>query len=309
MIYFGVPFATSGDKTTIPDSAQPSGAVSYTQGFPVKYSTSVDSGGLNVPRNGFNELFYQITSALQSWQLYGLPEYFAEVGEDGDGYSENAVVRYSDGVLYLSLEDDNVTVPGTDPTKWEVFGQWLPLSGGKLTGVLNLANEVTVTFSAGTLDIAAAGSNLIVTAGTGTITSFGTGTNGMVRMVRVNSALTITNGGGITCPGGANIVCAVGDQFIVRHNGTAWTFPSYQPISGNSVIPTSVSAGFSQLTAAWASNTTLTITAAKAITYGSGTTSHVVSAVSGTINCATTGANGLDAGSLANNTWYYGYII
>lgn len=29
----------------------------------------------------------------------------------------------------------------------------------------------------------------------------------------------------------------------------------------------------------------------------------------GTINCATTGANGLDAGSLANNTWYFAFGI
>jgi hypothetical protein len=64
-----------------------------------------------------------------------------------------------------------------------------------------------------------------------------------------------------------------------------------------------------QLAADYASTTTLTISATSAIVYDSSNNTRIVNSVSGTINCATTGANGLDTGSLANNTWYYGYII
>lgn len=39
------------------------------------------------------------------------------------------------------------------------------------------------------------------------------------------------------------------------------------------------------------------------------TNALVVTLSSGSINCATTGANGLDAGSLANNTWYHAFAI
>jgi hypothetical protein len=50
------------------------------------------------------------------------------------------------------------------------------------------------------------------------------------------------------------------------------------------------------------------------ITYGAGTwtesgQTQVFTNAGGTIDCATTGANGLDAGSLANSTWYHAYAI
>lgn len=41
----------------------------------------------------------------------------------------------------------------------------------------------------------------------------------------------------------------------------------------------------------------------------SGNTSIISLSSSGSIDCATTGANGLDTGSLANNTWYHAYTI
>lgn len=39
------------------------------------------------------------------------------------------------------------------------------------------------------------------------------------------------------------------------------------------------------------------------------TVSAIITFGAGTIDCATVGANGLDAGALANNTWYHVYVI
>jgi hypothetical protein len=56
-------------------------------------------------------------------------------------------------------------------------------------------------------------------------------------------------------------------------------------------------------------NTKVDITAALAITLDSNNFSRVTAALSKTIDCGTTGANGLDAGALANTTWYYVFIV
>ena len=50
------------------------------------------------------------------------------------------------------------------------------------------------------------------------------------------------------------------------------------------------------------------------IAYAAGTWAEdgqtkVLSNIAATINCATTGALGLDAGSLANNNWYHAFAI
>jgi hypothetical protein len=70
-----------------------------------------------------------------------------------------------------------------------------------------------------------------------------------------------------------------------------------------------VQSSFKNLAAAWASNTTFTISADEiTLENGSGNTVKA-SSVSVTVNSASSGANGLDTGSIAASTWYYGYII
>jgi hypothetical protein len=55
--------------------------------------------------------------------------------------------------------------------------------------------------------------------------------------------------------------------------------------------------------------TQLDIDADTAILLNSTNNPAIVTSINLTINAATTGANGLDTGSLGNNTWYYAYII
>jgi len=56
-------------------------------------------------------------------------------------------------------------------------------------------------------------------------------------------------------------------------------------------------------------NTIWDVTATRAVMADTSNLSVIATSVSLSINAGTTGANGLDAGSLANNTWYYAYAI
>jgi len=60
----------------------------------------------------------------------------------------------------------------------------------------------------------------------------------------------------------------------------------------------------------WASNTTATITAGQIILQtASDGAAYLASSVNVTLNSATSGAGGLDTGSLAASSWYYVYLI
>jgi hypothetical protein len=122
--FFGIPFGTSGDRATIPEASQPSGAVSYTQGFGPDYERNPDTdpAAKRVPRDETNEYVYQMTNAIKYLQLYGLPEWYAV---DGSGvavsYPLTARVRYNAGAgmqAWVSIVAANTATPGSDATKW-----------------------------------------------------------------------------------------------------------------------------------------------------------------------------------------------
>lgn len=122
--YFGIPFGTSGDKATIPEAVQPSGAISYTQGYGPDYERdpATDPLAKRVPRDETNELYYQVTNALKFLQLYGTPEWYA-TDDAGNpvSYPLSARVRYDAGSgmqVWRSLEVSNTATPGSDATKW-----------------------------------------------------------------------------------------------------------------------------------------------------------------------------------------------
>lgn len=58
-----------------------------------------------------------------------------------------------------------------------------------------------------------------------------------------------------------------------------------------------------------AASTSITLTADSVALRDTNKVAITRDSVSLTIDCTTTGANGLDAGSLANTTWYYSYVI
>lgn len=147
--FFRLPFAVSGDKTAIPDAADPSGNVSYTQGFTAAYSLlKTDPLSKRVPRLQTNEVFYDITNAIAELQSQGVPDFIDTTLNGGTAYSysANAVVRYS-GDLYLSLAGSNTATPA-DATKWALLPTASRLQHATVTAAVagGTADALTATF-------------------------------------------------------------------------------------------------------------------------------------------------------------------
>lgn len=126
-----VAFATTGDKTVIPDPVQGDGSVSFEQGYTISYSTPVSSGGRNVERATMNYLFNILTDGMRQYQNKGTPDYYAAISA-GAGYSKYAEVLYgSPKKKYQSLMDANTDLPTVTASWYEV-----PLGGnvGNTTG-------------------------------------------------------------------------------------------------------------------------------------------------------------------------------
>lgn len=167
--FFGIPFALSGDKATIPEGTQPSGAISMTQGFGPDYERdpATDPLAKRVPRDETNELYYQITNSMRILQLFGVGEWYEEDDAGNPvSYSTNARVRHA-GTVWASIADTNTAEPGTDPTKWvidQVFNMALleasigeaqaGVVGDKIITPRRLASVTATTTRRGLIEIA-----------------------------------------------------------------------------------------------------------------------------------------------------------
>lgn len=112
--------------------------------------------------------------------------------------------------------------------------------------------------------------------------------------------VTFDGNGSQTIDGDASITVPAGRGGSIRTDGTNW-FTSGQNNPITVIYPPK--AQVSNLAIKVTGNTGLTVTA-DAITVTDGTTALMLTSVSHTINMATTGANALDAGSIASGTWY-----
>jgi microcystin-dependent protein len=129
--FFAYPFATAGDKTAVPNPTQVSDQVSYESGWPVNYEYPLASNPSAYPisRTQMNQLFYDITSALQELQSYGTPQLITSMETtDGDPFSYPIFARvyYDAGggaQLWENQLAGNTTLPGIDDT-------WAIISGG-----------------------------------------------------------------------------------------------------------------------------------------------------------------------------------
>lgn len=165
--------------------------------------------------------------------------------------------------------------------------------------------------SAATTDLTTSGSHNVSITGTTTITSFGSNasTGAPLYYVKFADVLTLTyNATSLITPGGADILTGAGDSAIVEYLGSGnWRINSYT----EKVNPPSLEIVNSLVIINNATTPTTQIDVDADNSIICNTTGYCIKtgAVNLTINAATTGANGLDAGSLANNTWYYIYII
>jgi hypothetical protein len=120
--FFRLPFATTGDKTAVPDAVDTNGNVSYSQGYGFDYQRQkTDPAAKNIERDKMNQIFFDMTTAIAELQSQGVPDFITTALNGGTAYSyaQYAVVKYS-GDLYISLVAANTALP-SDATKWALL--------------------------------------------------------------------------------------------------------------------------------------------------------------------------------------------
>ncbi|WP_272524224.1 MULTISPECIES: phage tail protein [unclassified Providencia] len=102
---FKVPFATQGDRTSIPDDVQADGAVSYTQGYSYDYERDqqTDPAAKDIEREKMNGIFHDITEAVGELQSFGFPKWATE----GKPYPIRAIVYHKNKTWQSKIENNN----------------------------------------------------------------------------------------------------------------------------------------------------------------------------------------------------------
>lgn len=235
-------------------------------------------------------------------------------------------VRFS-GALILTHNATSLIIPGGQNVTTSAgdyliaeylgSGNWRVDNYMRANGqVISMTGGDTTIASATTTNLGSTGSNIVNVSGTTTITGFGSSasTANPVYIVRFTGALQLTyNGTSMILPASNNITTAAGDTAIMLYLGSGnWRCLNYSKADGSALTGSSagVRSTYQGLSAAWATNTTLTVTFQQMLLQNSGGASYTAAASGGlTLNSATSGAGGIDTGSVANNTWYYIYVI
>lgn len=219
-----VPFATTGDKVTIPVASQigiVDGRASWTTGFVPLNGTPLSAGGVAPFETDFNGIFNQMT-AVQQWQCAGAGfKYDAAFSTAIDGYPAGAMLTSTSGnQAWLNLVDNN----STDPNGGSSSG-WVLATPGSNTGVSLLTSPRTLTRAdIGAVILWAGGSGYVLP----TPSSLGLlvgnrvtvcgGSSGSVIVVSAGSGATIINGG---VTGSVGVQSGQSAVFIVA-SGTSW---------------------------------------------------------------------------------------
>ncbi|WP_272521684.1 phage baseplate protein [Providencia sp. PROV202] len=128
---FKIPFATQGDRTSIPNEVQADGAVSYTQGYGYDYERDQvsDPAAKDIEREKMNGIFHDITEAIGEVQNYGFPKWT----EEGKPYPIRAVVYHKNKVWQSKVENNEV-----EPV---AGAQWAELKADLTAGDINVYNK------------------------------------------------------------------------------------------------------------------------------------------------------------------------
>lgn len=143
---FITPFAKNGNKTTIPDAAQPGGEVSYDQGFGPDYERQlgVDPAAKNIEREDFNQAMSDITVSLQEMQSgLGASPFSSALAAalPGGGYPVGAQIPRTSGAGYWL---NTVAANTSDPEAAGVVS-WRPV--GVIGTFTQAVSNIDVTLS------------------------------------------------------------------------------------------------------------------------------------------------------------------
>lgn len=122
--FFRILFARDGDRAAVPDPTAGDGSISYQNGYGFDYERATGDPLVKYPeRNKLNQVLYDLSLGLNQYQTHGFPEYIAAADNGGAAYAydKNAYVRWTDGLIYVSLVAANTADP-TDLTKWAALG-------------------------------------------------------------------------------------------------------------------------------------------------------------------------------------------
>lgn len=194
--YFDVPFAASGDLATVPDAVQPDGSVSYTQGYGIDYQEdpAVDpTTALEIERTKMNQLFNDITKAIQNWQQACIPPFITSAMNNGTPFSYSAGnMVYLTGVPYRSVVNANTDTPPS--------AKWMPVPlATPLFPANNLSDVANPATSRANLAAAKSGANSDITSinvGAGTMAVLGDG--GLSVANHTNTAAAPVTGSSVT---------------------------------------------------------------------------------------------------------------
>jgi len=144
--YFQIPFAFAGDQTPVENALQPSGVVSFNQGWTFDYQRDQSTDPLAKPidRTEMNYIISVITDNLCQYQQNGFPEFITADNNGGTPYpySQGAFVLWSASgnppfSTFVSLVDNNTSTPG-DVSRWKTFDATKSADGGIVPGFLDL---------------------------------------------------------------------------------------------------------------------------------------------------------------------------
>ena len=122
--YFITTFGQDGDRAAVPDTTQVDGSVSYDQGYGPDYELDPLSNpdAIDIERTKFNQLMFDVTTALQKWQQQSVADFITPTMNGGTPYSYPAyvLVMYDPGTgkqIYQSLIPGNTDLP-TVQSSW-----------------------------------------------------------------------------------------------------------------------------------------------------------------------------------------------
>lgn len=277
-----VPWANSGTKNTIPVASQigiTPGAASWEDGFPPLTMTAKSAGGIPPAGPDVNGGLNAISSALQWLQAGAGYAYDSAFSTAVGGYPLSARVQRSDGQgLWINTTANNAVDPESSTTSG-----WLPLSNNATTAIAMTSSNVTLT-------ALQAGAGIIYLSGALTANL------NLVFPAWRKEWLVVNNCTGafsVTCKtaSGVGPVIATGTNAIIYGDGTnVWLAT---PSAGCVGQVRNLKA--SQTTA----SSTLTITADQVVLATAlGSQEIVRPSLNKTLNIATTGAGGMDTGSV-----------